>query len=182
MMRTWLTLLVSILLLWPGLLAAQGTDALPPSIRRALDASHPGWRIAPMTDQVAASWRQSFPAAPANVLQADYDGNGQTDFAVFIHHSGRSEDGRPMVAGTALAFLRRGDRYRPVTVTGPFEIVVNEGAHLWPIVKGDKGWDYEESRAFVFERDAIGIRLDSRGPCFDFVHRRGGFVSIWSCD
>ncbi len=163
MMRACLTLLVSILLLSPRPAAAQGADALPPAIRRALDASHPGWRIAPMTDEVAATWRQSFPAAPPNVLQADYDGNGQIDYAVFIHLSGRSEDGRPMVSGTALAFLRLGGRYQPMTVTGPFEIVVNEGAHLWPISKGAKGWDYEESRAFVFERDASAVHSTAAG-------------------
>jgi hypothetical protein len=87
-----------------------------------------------------------------------------------------------MVAGTALAFLRRGDGYRPVTVTGPFEIVDGEGAHLLPIAKGAPGWDYEESRAFVFERDAIAVHLDGRGPCFDFVYRRAAFVGIWACD
>jgi hypothetical protein len=179
-MRTCLSLLVSILLLWPCPAATQGADALPPAIQRALDSSHPGWRIAPMTDKMAATWRESFAGAAANVLQGDYDGNGETDYAVFIHHSGRSEDGRPMVAGTALAFLRRGGQYQPMTVTGPFEIVVNEGAHLWPISKGAEGWDYEESRAFVFERDAIAMQLAGRS--FDFVYRRGAFVGIWASD
>jgi hypothetical protein len=182
MMRIFVTVLVSVLLVSAGRTAAQDSDALPPAIRRALDASHPGWRIAPMTDDVTTLWRQSFPAAPPNILQADYDGDGRTDYAVFIHHPGRTEDGRPGVSGTALAFLRRGDRYRPVIVTGPFEIVAGEGAHLWPIAKGARGWDYEENRAYVFERDALAVHLDGRGPCVDFVYRRGAFSATWSCD
>jgi hypothetical protein len=182
MMRTCVTLLVSILFLWRCPAVAQEAGPLPLAIRQALDASHPGWRIAPMTTDIAASWRRTHPNASPNVLQADYDGDGHTDYSVLIHHAGRADDGRPIVSGTALAFLRRGSSYQSTIVTGPFEIVPGEGVHLWPIGKGADGWNYEESRAFVFERDAIAVELDNRGPCFDFVYRDGAFVSIWSCD
>jgi len=162
--------------------AAQSSARLPELVSTALTAQYPGWRLAEMTTEIAESWRTAYPGRPPNILQADDDGNGLSDYAVLIDYSTQAAGGRPRRFNRALVFLRTATGFRPTPLTQAVEFYEHDGLHLWPVLKGAKGWDLITEREFTYERDAIAVLFDSKGPCTTFVYRGGKFVSIWTCD
>jgi hypothetical protein len=180
MLRAPLTLVAAIVLAW-GVEAGPASPPLPAPIRSLLDAHYTGWRIPAMNEETAASWRETFPGAPENVLQADYDADGRGDYAVLVEYPAPTEDGRVLPHRRALAFLRRRETYRMYTVTDPAEAIAHEGIHIWPAAKGERVYDLNVDREVVLERDGLLVNNES-GGCATFVFRADAFVGLWTCD
>lgn len=67
--------------------SGQSPSLLPSDVRRAIDATHPGWRLAAVLPEIEAEIQERTPTWPANLILGDFDGNAETDVAVLVEHS-----------------------------------------------------------------------------------------------
>jgi hypothetical protein len=135
MKRTTLSLLALLVSGMPMSSTHAGGTALvplPAPIRTALDRRYPGWRLYDL-DVANPGERRYCPknAAQASVVHADFDSDGQTDYAVLIDQNHTA---------IILAFLARGGTYAPFTIEGVADalgitprgtsyVTTDEGAH-----------------------------------------------------
>lgn len=147
------------------------TTPLPAAIRAILDRIHPGWSLVPPPT-----------ADTATVVTGDFDGDGAQDLAAFLvlPVPQGEEVGAPM--GRVMAFLRAAAGYRAVPVSRPLDASKEARIHLRLLRKGTRKHDLATRRPFTLEHDGILVSPLDSGPCTTFVHRRGSFASIWTCD
>ena len=160
----------------------QSPASLPAGIRAELTAAFPGWRIAAANASIDLEWRRAFPEGTPNVLRGDYDGDGTLDYAVLVEYTRGGPPAQPQRVNRAVAFLRRASGFRMFALTDPVEFNANDGLHLWPVAKGKTSTDLDTDKEFTYERDAVSVLFDSKGPCTSFIYRNGAFRSIWTCD
>ena len=132
--------------------------------------------------EIELTWRRAFPDATPNVLRGDYDGDGHLDYAVLIEYMAAKHPHKAQRVNRALALLQRSRAFRMIALTDAVEFNANDGPHLWPVAKGEKSWDFDREVEFTYERDAVAVLVDSKGPCTSFIYRKGAFRSIWTCD
>lgn len=159
------------------------TNALPTAIRAELTAAFPGWQVAAFPAKLDRVWRRAFPDAIPNVLRGDYDGDGRLDVAVLIEYISGASSPQPKRVTRAFVFLHRVSGFRMLALTGEVEFNANDGLHLWPIARGEKGRDLNTPDVeFAYEHDAVAVLYANRGPCTSFIYRGGEFRSLWTCD
>lgn len=76
---------LALLLVSGSLFAAEPTPLiLPDAIRNQLNAEYPGWKFSPVTPEVQKNFIKHVVNHPPSFLAADFDGNGEMDYAVQI--------------------------------------------------------------------------------------------------
>jgi hypothetical protein len=132
-------LLISLLLLQP---------ALPAPMGQWLTARHPGWQLAPAAPQIVAWFREYGFGHTPNLVAADFDGDGATDYAVHL-----------VARGRAILYVFRaaaaGGQKLAEHAPDPFTFLV-----LYR--KGEKDFDFERMKPFRYQRDSLGLLCDNR--------------------
>jgi hypothetical protein len=152
----------------------QLTDALPAAARRAMDSVRPGWGVAPISEQLLEDFRASTMSPEPNVLAADFDGNGEIDYAVLANVAEGGE------LRTQLVAILQTQRVFRVLAGGP-ALEVDRNRYLVPVPRGTRLWDLDRGEEFVCGFDAIGVHYDCCG-CTTYIFKAGAFQSFWTCD
>jgi len=93
---------------------------LPFSIKALLDKRFPGWQFPEISDEdcrIVKQW--GGPDAHPELIQGDFDGDGEVDYAILIQHGSITDD-HGVVLGPGMwivAFLHKHDRYQMRVVT-----------------------------------------------------------------
>jgi hypothetical protein len=78
--------------------AAVTLPTLPVPIKTLLDQQYPGWHFAPASKAVLAEFAHHQAKHPPYFLMADFDGDGQTDYAVQIIHGRLGQEEQNVIA------------------------------------------------------------------------------------
>ena len=167
-------LLLSIITASPANLAGtQSAAALIPALaQRALTEVRPGWQIARVNDDHQRDFTRSEMHLAPNVLSGDFDGNGEADFAVLVEFEFKGKR-----QSQVFALLHARGAFRAAAVTALLDS--SPRRLLWPRRRGEKLWDLNLNREFVFNLDSIGVHSEA---CTTFVYEGGKFRGIWTCD
>ncbi len=161
------------LLLVPGLCRAQAPPAavaLPHSAQAKLDKKYPGWKFVPVSDEIRQYFKQDLPGARPDLIAGDFDGNGQTDYAVLIEHGIiTGANGKPIGRRAhLLAFLQRKQGFKLYVVDDE-----GGGEYLTLARKGTQGYDYETQQNFIYQHDTISTGIfEKAGSSYLFEHGR----------
>ncbi len=174
-------LLLLCLLLVPDLCGAQEPSAavaLPQSAQAILDKKYPGWKFVPVGDEIRQFFKQDLPDARPDLIAGDFDGNGQTDYAVLIEHGIiAGANGTPIGhRAHLLAFLQWKPGFK-------LYVVDDEGGgdYLTLARKGTQGYDYETQQNFIYQHDTISTGIfEKAGSSYLFEH--GRFRAIITSD
>ena len=151
---------------------------LPKGIRFLLDRTYPGWQFhVPADDdcQIVKTWGGE--NAYAQLIQGDFDDNGQLDYAVLIDDLQRMRKEEPNAHRPyvyLVSFLARRNRYRLQVVT--FE----GGGSLQLMRKGLSDFDYGAQREFTYPRDTIFSGFGMGGT--SYLYENGRFRAIITSD
>ena len=69
----------------------QSLIAPPGAVTKELDATCPGWQLAPVIPEISAEVKTRTPSWPPNLLPGDFNGDGRVDVAVLIECSGSAQ-------------------------------------------------------------------------------------------
>jgi hypothetical protein len=147
---------------------------LPAAIRKQLTADFPGWRFATLSAEFSTSLPSG--ASPAWVT-ADFDSDGQTDYAVQIVE-GKTQDSTQRV----FAFVRRGRHYRRALLQAfpPSSI-----AYLMRAPRGDERPDFDADpngvRRMRLKHDGVDLIFGESGA-LTCVYGSAGFRCIITGD
>jgi len=123
---------------------------LPAPIQTWLDREQPGWRLAYVDPQIETWFRESaFPYAP-NLIAADFDGDGRTDYAV--HILVRDESRLIVFRSTPPGFAPQ------IVATHP----PDRFTFLILYRKGEKDFDFIAGKPFRYAHDSIGLLYDNK--------------------
>jgi len=81
-----------------SILHADPPALLPAPIKALLDLEYPGWKFAPASREVLLEFEHHHANHPPWFLAADFDGDGQTDYAVEIVHGGIGREEQSVIA------------------------------------------------------------------------------------
>jgi len=168
------------LLLTPTALGGDTPARLPESVKSVLDRRFPGWRFSEVSGEVQQFLRERHPGALPNLIKGDFDGNGQTDYAVLIEHGNFDRRGKAFGRVVELlAFLRRGSGYKLFTLerTSP----ANPELYLTLAGKGAEGHDFHAGRNFRYPNDSIGFDFFGKAGG-TYIYRRGKFRYVYKSD
>jgi len=148
-------------------------------IRRELNKKFPGWKFVNIHKAIHKRLREhiSKDALP-NLIQEDFDGNGQSDFAVYITHGRRSKEKDIIVA-----LLKTGELFQLHilnSVVSTSEQYPSEH-YLMVAKKGSEGLDHETHKKFKYARASIMEIIDGRGS-ISYVYEKGKFRQIITGD
>lgn len=144
--------------------------ALPEDVRRLLDQQFPGWQFATIIDSLKA---QIPPDSSPEWVQGDYDGDGQTDYAVQIVKGG-PRDSQQVV----IALLRRGTGYDLHTLKS---FGIQRASYLRTSPKGEETMDIEHDTKITNPTDVIDV-LYGQEAGETFIYEKGQFRLIASGD
>ena len=149
--------------LWCFALSLPAGWDLPVVVRAELDSAYPGWRQAGAAAQIREWFAQSMFGHQPDLITADFDSDGATDYALRI----LSPAGRHIT----LAFLdRRGRFARHLLAEDPADPFV----YLLLFRKGTKDFDFEAMKPFRYARDAVAVMYFDRTPLV-FSYSKGAF-------
>lgn len=151
---------------------------LPIEAREMLNAKFPGWQYAEISDEVREGERQYGHAnARLDLISGDFNGDERADYAALINYgTARLENDEVVGPDIALViFIARRQGYRLHTIKDP------GGEYIALIRKGDKGYDFELQKEFIFEHDAIDAIIFEKGAT-SYVYEHGHFRAIITGD
>ena len=122
--------------------------ALPQPIKQSLDSLYHGWRLSPVTVELANAFFSSDTLA-GSVVQADFDDSGSKDYAVQI----TCELNRQLTR-IILLYLSKGKDFSPLEVTSFPE---DDQYYLGVRTKGTIAYDFRKEKYFHFQSDALEI-------------------------
>lgn len=178
-MKVILSLLIG-LSLTPGVRPPRASQEheLPTTIRLKLDEKFPGWRFAPISDEIRQATKEYLsPDSQLDLIKGDFDGNGESDYALLIEHGDRF-DGDGNFAGRnvfIVAFLKKGDEYKFYPVDS------EAGDYLMLRKKGEGSYDFDTQRQFTFANDAIDSVIFEKAAT-SYVYENGKFRAIITGD
>jgi hypothetical protein len=149
---------------------------LPFSIKAPLDKHFPGWQFPEISDEDCQTVKQwGGPDAHPEVIQGDFDGNGQVDYAILIQHGSITDRGIVVGPKTYIvAFIREHDRYK-------MKMVTQEGGSCLQVMdKGELDYDYEAQREFTYLHDTIMSGFGMGG--MSYLYEKGKFRAIITSD
>ena len=135
------------------LLAAQTMIALPEPVRRDLDATCAGWRLAPTLPEIEAEIHTRTPSWPVNMIPGDFNADRRSDAAVLVECRGTVQ---------LIAFLSSGSGFSKHVLEPPLLFDPRQFIHL---IRGE------------YERDAIGVEYEAIGG-HAWVFRDGRWQSV----
>ncbi len=150
---------------------------LPNQIVESLNVSYPGWRFSLVDAEVSDFVSERSPGAKPNLISGDFDGDGESDFAMLIEHSNFDEPGTAITHEMErLAFFRRGDGYT--------KYILEEASGANPIVyltlakKGTRGREFESGKEFKYANDSISISFfEKAGGTYIFENGKFRYVN-----
>lgn len=151
---------------------------LPVEAREMLNARFPGWQYAEISDEVRDEERQFGNAnARLDLISGDFNGDDCADYAALINYgTARLEHDEVVGPDFALViFVAKREGYRIHTIKDP------GGEFIALIHKGDKGYDFDLQKEFVFEHDAIDAIISGKGAT-SYVYEHGHFRAIITGD
>ena len=143
-------------------LLALSAVSLPAPIQSLLSHDYPGWRLAPSAPQIVDWMRGKNFGQQPNLASADFDRDGNTDYAAEIIHSGRQ---------IAVVFLARGTSFDKFELTrdvpDPYTyILVNR--------RGSREFDFETLRWKRHQQDSLLVMYFEHSPLL-FTWHNGRF-------
>lgn len=138
---------------------------LPASVTQELNASFPGWRLAPVVSETQRWFVESGRPYDPNQLQADFDGDSTPDWALQILHQGRQK---------VVVLLARNGAWKSQTLTSDRP---DPYTFLLLYKKGSRDFDFEKLKAFRYNTDALGIMYFVQTPV-TFFWRNGNFAKM----
>ena len=178
-MKTLSIMLIS-LLIAPNLAwGRQRSVQLPLNVRSALNKRFRNWKFAAVNSDICKFLRENVSAdARPEIIEGDFDGNGQSDYSVYIVHGKAS---RRIV--TAVALLRKGARVElHILESGihtPEPVSFSSGLVL--ARKGVEAYDYGTDKKFRYIHDAI-ILSNFETSGISYIYEKGKFRSIVTSD
>jgi hypothetical protein len=170
--------LVLLTLLSAGVSFAQKTPKveLASKAREILDKKYPGWKFPKVDESIREYFKKS--DVELNLVQGDFDGNRQTDYALQIEHGVEFDSGghaRPKIH--LIALLQKAGKYK-------FYILDAEpGRHdfiaLWK--KGEQGYSFETHKKFTFVNDAVEAIYYEKAAV-SYIFEKGRFRLIVTRD
>jgi hypothetical protein len=148
---------------------------LPTAARRVLDKKYPGWKFPEVNDEIRQYYKKS--DAELNLVQGDFDGNGQADYALQIAHGVVFDNGgRAYPQIHLVALLQKSGKFK-------LYIVDADGGGDFLIVwkKGDQGYSYDTQSHFIFANDAIEAVIFEKAGV-SYVFEKGKFRAIVTGD
>jgi hypothetical protein len=142
--------------------------ALPRDVRQLLNQKFPGWHFATIIDSLKA---EISPDSSPEWVEGDYDGDGQTDYAVQIVRPG-PRDSQQVV----LAFLHRGKGYELRTLKS---FGIQQASFLRTSPKGQETMDIDNGTKIINPSDAIDL-LYGQEAGETFIYEKGQFRLIAS--
>lgn len=139
-------------------------SSLPPQVRSMLNLRYRSWHIflPSEVDETACSNDRR----PHSIVQGDFDGDGQSDYAILLRHGNTD---------VALAFMRRGAGYRQV-------FIAEEGGGTLSITP--RGTSYvsgpgnvHPGRRVTYKNDGVDVNLCG-ADTISYIFKNGLFVFI----
>ncbi len=152
-------------------------EQLPSIVRAELDKRFPGWRFPKVDEGIHRYLRENISAdTRPEFISGDFDGNGQLDYAVMIEHGvALNEDGNPVGHNIyVVAFLKYGGKLK-------FYMVEDGGEYITLIKKGEKGYDYETDKNFIYKNDALFSGYFEKAGV-SHIYEKGKFRGITTSD
>ena len=150
---------------------------LPFPVKVMLDKHFPGWKFPEISDEDCQAVKQwDGPDAYPELIQGDFDGDGQIDYAVLLEQRSIIDDrdtgNSPETC--IVAFLNRHDRYK-------MRVVTREGGGCLQLMrKGEPDYDYEAQREFIYLHDTIMSGFGMGGT--SYLYEKGKFRPITTSD
>ncbi len=177
------SLILPFLLLAPSIAhAQQASNTAPSSLKSFLDHRFPRWRFAKIPEAIHRYLIEHPEPARPDLIKGDFDGDGKTDYAVYIVY-GRASRRRSSV----VALLRRGRTYKPYVLESslytpeaePSE--ANGAFYIGLVKKGARDYDFPGQRYFTYRHDAVFIGIFEKAGT-SYVYERGRFKPIITSD
>lgn len=152
-------------------------EQLPPIVRAELDKRFSGWRFPKIDEGIHRYLRENISAdIRPEFISGDFDGNGQSDYAVIIEHGvALGEDGNPVGHNIYVtAFLKNGNKLR-------FYKLEDGSEYIALIKKGEEGYDYETDKNFIYKNDAIFSGYFEKAGS-SHIYEKGKFRAITTSD
>ena len=160
------------LLFFPLLLHGKTTLVdIPNAIKIILDRNYPGWEMGTVSNEVARFFKENkFKFLPI-LVSGDFDGDGRDDYAIKINFNGKWH---------AIVFLARGRDYKEyVLIAGGNAPDLD--VYLFLYKKGEKGFNAETSKHFIFQNDVVEIRFFEKAS-IAYIFQNGSFNKVLTSD
>ena len=159
----------------------QPTPNLPTSIRAALDAEFPGWRLAETSAAVQDFVERRSHGSRPNVLVGDFDGNGQFDYALLIEHGYFDRRGKAFShVKQTIVFLAGENSFRRIPLDQPSP--ADPSVYLSLRTKGAEGFDLKANRKFTYPNDSIGYSYLEKAASGTYIYTNGAFRFVIEAD
>ena len=146
---------------------------LPAAAQRLLDKKYPGWKFTKVSDDISDYFKKS--DDELNFVRGDFDGSGRFDYALQVEHGVELTDGGTSVPKSHLVVLMKNKNgYR-------LQIIDGGGDFISLSKKGDKGYDWETRKNFIFANDAIEtVHFEKAATAY--IYDKGKFRAVVTSD
>lgn len=154
--------------------AQERSAPLPKDVRRLLDRNFSNWKFVKIHPEVEQFVKKQYAGSTRpDLIKGDFDGNGQTDYAVYIVY------GQPRSRKIGvIAFLRKGRRIKFYVLRSDPLITEDEitptESYLNVEKKGTRCYNYDTGRFFRFVNDTISFSYFEKGGS-SYIYRNGKF-------
>jgi hypothetical protein len=142
----------------------KGTE-LPDAVRADLNRHAGAWRL--------VSIKQPGAGKCVSVVTGDFDGNGQSDYAVYIVAGKGPTEKRQRL----ILYLKNGEQYSRRTLSRQSP---NNDECLGFFRKGTKDYRYDTHQSFRYRYDTVGLFSEKAGE--SYLYRRGRFYAVLTSD
>jgi hypothetical protein len=179
-MKSLLLLLLCFLMLSVSTANGKKPKQLPKAVSSILDKRFPGWRFSEVSGDVQQFFGERLAGARPNLINGDFDGNGQMDYAVLIEHSNFDKSGVAFshVVET-LAFLKRGAAYKLYTLEE--NAPANLELYLTLAKKGEEGRNFHTEKKFRYPNDSIHVSYFEKAGG-TYIYSKGRFRHVVESD
>jgi hypothetical protein len=179
-MTNLLPILLCLLLLPVSVAGGKISDQLPGQIRSTLNKRFPGWRFSEVSDDVQRFFKDRWPDARPNLISGDFDGNGQTDYAMLIEHTNFVKTGKSFThVVEQLAFLKKGTSYKlyilDKNTSATLELYITLAG------KGEECREFSTQRKFTYPNDSISLSYFEKAGG-TYIYRGGRFKYVIESD
>jgi hypothetical protein len=164
--------LILYLVYFPLFVHGQSTPVgIPNAIKIILDRNYPGWEIGAVSIEVDKFFKENkFKFSPV-LVSGDFDGDSKVDYAIKINYKGMWH---------AIVFLARGVGYKKyVLMTGGNAPDLD--VYLFLHKKGEKGFNFEAGKYFIFQNDAVEIGFYEKGS-IAYIYQENRFDKVFTSD